>query len=180
MNAPACAPTRHRPDSLRYMRGARLLELIIVLIIVGIVSAGLFERTLLIQMEAEKTSVTQIVGRLRAAVRMRVAEHVIKGRSDRLAALVGCNPMNFLAEKPANYVGELDAAPMDGRDSPVWYFDRIRRILVYLPQEHRWFGDEPQKTLNLKVRLPAPAWRQRALPTPSGVAKHVDLELVSG
>lgn len=38
------------------------------------------------------------------------------------------NPMDWVAYRPANYVGELDKTP--GQKS-VWYFDRQARMLVY-------------------------------------------------
>jgi hypothetical protein len=38
------------------------------------------------------------------------------------------NPVDWIATRPANYVGELDGVP-DGKS--VWYFDRQARELVY-------------------------------------------------
>lgn len=38
------------------------------------------------------------------------------------------NPIDWVANRPANYLGELDRAP---EEKSVWYFDRQAKALVY-------------------------------------------------
>jgi len=120
-------------------RGFTLFELLIVACIVGVLATVLFNRVLLYQRMAEKTAMEETVGVLRSALHLKFAELIAQRRENDAQYFVGQNPINWLAEKPKNYAGEL-FGPEAGRVvSGQWYFDLRDRSLVYLVHNH---GDD--------------------------------------
>jgi general secretion pathway protein G len=75
----------------------------------------------------------QTAGAIRSALNLRVASLVAKDRTDLLVELVKQNPVDWLAQKPANYAGEYfgDRAKDDVLPGQ-WYFDLKERNLVYI------------------------------------------------
>lgn len=133
--------------SARRRRGAfTLLELVVVIALVGGLSALAALRLRALRAEAERAAVEQVLGALRASVALQALALLTQGRDAELEALVARNPMQDLLERPASYVGELarddPAAVAPGR----WYFEREGGRLVYRLR----FGD------GLRTALPGP------------------------
>jgi prepilin-type N-terminal cleavage/methylation domain-containing protein len=112
-------------------RGFSLIELMVVVIIGGIISAVLLREASFYQETAEKAAMEATASAIRAALHLRMAHHFASGSSKDLSRLTEQNPMEWLATRPHNYAGELDRTA--ARDVAVgnWYFDPIERDLVY-------------------------------------------------
>jgi len=123
----------------RRNRGFSLLELIIVVIIVSVLFTVAISRLLDLQVDAERVAMETVAGVLRSAIGIKVAEHIVKQDVPGLARLAGSNPMDRLAEKPGNYLGELDGVDPATLADGNWYFDRQAGVLVYLVRNTGFF-----------------------------------------
>jgi prepilin-type N-terminal cleavage/methylation domain-containing protein len=113
-------------------RGFTLIELAVVVSIVALLAGILLSRGLYYQEQAEKVAIEQTLGTLRSALHLQVAGLLLNGKADEIAHLPDQNPMDWLAEKPKNYVGEY-YTPKPGMVAPGnWYFDLQNKNLVYL------------------------------------------------
>jgi len=121
-------------------RGFSLLELVIVIVLLSILLAVAIERLLLMKARAESSAMEQVVGTLRSAITIRVAELIARARVAEVSTLVRSNPMLLLAERPQNYLGELFGADPATLPAGNWYFDRRERALCYLVESADYFG----------------------------------------
>jgi len=113
-------------------RGFTLFELAIAVAIIGILAATLLSRVRLYQEQAERVAMENVVGVLRSALSMKAAQLAAQGRSAEVSKLLTVNPMDLLAQKPANYAGEV-STPQNGKITPGnWYFNRKQLLLVYI------------------------------------------------
>jgi hypothetical protein len=115
-----------------------MLELVVVVAIVGFLASVAVERLLRYAELAEKGAMEQTVGALKSALSLRFAAFYVQGRVDSIQALSGENPMEWLAEKPAGYLGVLRAPPLADLERPSWYYDSGVRQLVYVPRRTRY------------------------------------------
>src|SRR5690625_3428114 len=92
-------------DARRRRRRLSRLELAIAVIIIGVLIGIITSRVSALMVQVEKTNMTQIEGRLRAALGLAVALRVARGRPAAAARLAGSNPMDLLQTRPANYLG---------------------------------------------------------------------------
>lgn len=81
-----------------------------------------------------------VVGTLRSAIGIKVAERIVRQTPGDLASLENGNPMNLLAEVPSNYVGELTGADPGTLAKGSWYFDADSRVLVYVVDNSGYFS----------------------------------------
>lgn len=121
--------------------GFSLFELLVVIIIISILMVIAIQRLLALQVDAERVVMESVVGSLRSALGIKVAETYVRQGPASLAVLESSNPMNLLAEVPANYLGELastvDPASLEPGN---WYFDTGNRNLVYLVNNTGYFS----------------------------------------
>jgi len=111
--------------------GFTLLELLISIVIVGMLGGLLMNRAQYYQEQAEKAVMEQTLGTLRSALHLQLASLVVKNRVADIPLLAERNPMEWLVEKPKNYLGEyFDPRPEDVV-SGHWYFDLRKRYLIY-------------------------------------------------
>ncbi len=135
--------------------GFTLLELLVVICIVAVLALHLNRRLQLLQVDAEHAAVEHVVGTLRSAVALEVASHVLRGEPASLRVLLDTNPMDRLAERPGNYLGELDAPDPTTVPGGQWYFDRGERVLIYRVR-HGEFVETPlpgPSRIRFKYRL---------------------------
>jgi general secretion pathway protein G len=120
-------------------RGFTLLELVVVIIIVSFLAVIAIAKLLAIQVDAERVSMETVLGTLRSAIGMAVAESIVRQDMRGLEALVGSNPMERLAETPHNYLGAIDHPNPEGFEDGNWYFDKGNGELVYLVRNREYF-----------------------------------------
>jgi type II secretory pathway pseudopilin PulG len=138
----------------RAFSGFSLLELVVVVCVVSLLAVVLLNRLQAYQRMAEKTAMEQTAGAVRSALNLRVASLIAKDRMDRMAELTRQNPMDWLAQKPANYAGEYfgDKA----KESVVpgqWYFDLKDRNLVYLVRNRDGFFRKSAAPVPIRFRV---------------------------
>ncbi len=135
--------------------GFSLLELVVVIVIVALLSAILLARLLALQADAERVTMETVLGTLRSAIGMTVAESIVRHDLRRLQALAGGNPMDRLAEVPANYLGALTNPDPARLPDGHWYFDASARELVYIVRHKERFrgGDMNPPRARFAVRL---------------------------
>lgn len=120
--------------------GFTLLELIVVVIIVALLITVAIGRLMILQADAERVTMETVVGTLRSALGIRVAEAIVRQDLNGLRALVASNPMDQLAEVPASYLGAFDHPDADRLEDGHWYFDRSAGELVYLVRNKAYFS----------------------------------------
>lgn len=145
---------RHRLVGF-FFKGFSLFELLVVIIIVAILMVLAIQRLLILQVDAERVVMESVVGTLRSAIGIKVAETVIRQNVASLVSLEGSNPMDRLAETPRNYLGELAGVSPDTLETGSWYFDISSRTLVYLVDNQTYFtgGVGNPTRARFKVRL---------------------------
>lgn len=133
--------------------GASLFELVVALMLVCAFYYALADRLLYYRAQHEKAEVGWVLAAMKATLRGKEAVFYLTGEPEKALALVGANPMAMLGQVPRNYIGELDAP--DPRKLPhgTWYFDREKRVLVYLLNYEKYFAEEHPKMLKFKVEF---------------------------
>ena len=120
-------------------RGFSLLELALVISIIGLLLALAVDRLLILSVEAERTSMEQVLGSLRSAMTIDIAAKIAGNNVDKIADSKGINPMTWLSERPKNYVGiKNEADPVD-ITSGSWYFDQHYGYLIYRVNSVKYF-----------------------------------------
>jgi hypothetical protein len=111
------------------------------------------------QEQTERASVLQTLGILRSAMHMQMADRLLHPALRPMSQLVGDNPMNWLAERPPNYVGEY-------------------KNLVYLAHsyDHLHVTGEENK-LRFQAKVVSSLSQQDSVPAPAG---KPDDKLVEG
>ena len=129
---------------MRGQAGFSLIELIVVIVIICVLLVSAISRLLALQVDAERVSMETVLGTLRSAIGMQVAEHIVRYKVDELADVAGTNPMHGLAELPSNYLGALNSANPEDLENGNWYFDTGEGVLVYLVRNKQFFASPSQ------------------------------------
>ena len=154
-------------------RGFSLIELVVSLTLVAVLVGVFLDRALFYREQAEKSAMEQVALDLRASVNLKVAELVLGNRFGDLAALPDLNPMDFLGQVPANYLGVLPGPAGAEVMAGNWYFDKFSKEVVYYIDSGRYFA--PGEKGRMRV-----AWRVELVQGTDGAAapKWARLELV--
>jgi len=118
--------------------GASYLEFIVSFVLFAIFLIVFMERAFYYQAVAERTALEMTVANMRTGLRYKVADLMLKNRMSEIPTLADENPINWLDERPENYLGEFDAAPQAGTTGK-WYYDRRGHELVYTVNNRRHF-----------------------------------------
>ncbi|MBT9612117.1 MAG: type II secretion system protein [Burkholderiales bacterium] len=139
----------------RRTHGFTLIEFLVVIIIISTLGAVLLDRMFFYQEAAEKAAMEQIAGTLRSALHLQIADRLLKGKTSDIAALGQDNPMDWLAEPPANYLGERFGSQAGAVPKGNWYFDLKDKQLVYVVARGTHFAPDKQglKVVRYQVRL---------------------------
>lgn len=140
-----------KTGSMRH--GFTLIELAVVVAIVAIMAAALLNRILFYQEQAEKVAMEQMVGTIRSALHLQVSSLVAKGKIGDIPGLLKQNPMDWLAEKPKNYLGEYFAPKHHDIESGNWYFDLRNRNLIYSVRNNAHFRIEENEHNQIRFRV---------------------------
>jgi prepilin-type N-terminal cleavage/methylation domain-containing protein len=130
-------------SSPRARRGWSLLELIIVVCVVAILATVLLERMLRYQEIAEKTAMETTLGVLRSALSLKVSARIVQGGLAGIGELAEENPMDWLADRPAGYLGARHSPFAEELPKGSWCFDLVAKELIYRPQRTRFFSPPP-------------------------------------
>ena len=134
-------------------RGFTLFELAVAVSVIAVLAVVLLGRLEVVQQEAERVAVQQTLLALRAGLRMQVLELYASDRQNQLPALAGQNPIDWLAEKPANYLGAYMSPEMEKLPQSHWFFDRSNAELVYMLNRGNSFAVRHSELLRFKVSL---------------------------
>jgi prepilin-type N-terminal cleavage/methylation domain-containing protein len=134
-------------------RGFSLIEFVVVVIIVGVLSAFVLDRLLPLIGRAERAAFLQVQNQLRSALLLEAAERITNGKSATLAELGGINPMPLLLTVPGNYVGSLEHPEHERQPRASWYYDESRGHLMYRVGKQTRFAalDGPGDRIELTV-----------------------------
>ena len=135
--------------------GFSLLELVIVIVIISILITIAISKLVALQVDAERVAMQTVVGTLRSALGIKVAEQYARQDMAGIRALAGSNPMDRLAQLPGNYLGALHNPDPAKLDDGNWYFDTRNRALVYLVRNRAYFAgglaDPPRARFAVRV-----------------------------
>lgn len=135
--------------------GFTLFEFVIVITIIATLGAVLMSRLQNTAELAEKASMEYTADELRTAMLMEFADNVIHSTPAKNVGLVQANPMDWLLQKPSNYLGEFRDPPANAEQTGHWYYDTHDHLLVYLVRH----GDDFQpdsaglKRVRYRVKL---------------------------
>ena len=138
----------------RRQRGYTLFELGVVAAVFAILATVLLGRLSFYQEQAERAAVARMVGVLRTSLRVQALRLVIDGKREQLPLLRQQNPLDWLADRPPNDLGELQSPEIDTLSSGNWYFDKSDQNLVYLLRVNNIFSAKSIVLLKFKVILP--------------------------
>ena len=137
----------------KHQRGFTLFELAVTVAIIGVLAGVLLSRVRLYQEEAERVAMENVVGVLRSALAMKAGQMVAQGRQHELSKLITVNPMDLLAQKPANYIGEFNTPQKEKISRGNWYFNRKKLLLVFIARTGASFQVSDPKQFQLKFEV---------------------------
>lgn len=150
---PRWAERRARSRRFRSTAGFSLLELILVIIVVMILFAVAAWRLLPLRGDAEATHVATVVGSLRSALGMAMADRVLRGELDTLPAFDNSNPIDLLLEPPDRYLGAIRRDRIGAVPRGSWYFLEDAALLGYRVRFPRYLADTPSDPVHLYWRV---------------------------
>lgn len=169
-----------KPDRVRGSRGFSLLELLVASILISILATVLLNRLRFYQEAAEKANVEYTISALKSALRVQRATMMVEGRMRDLALIEKQNPMDWLEEKPANYVPAIDDQDSKEKCTGCWYFDQRSRAVVYRPVRGDYLQPDSsgEKRIRLRVKTLRGLAEASSLSNDEGVIIRVSLEEV--
>jgi type II secretory pathway pseudopilin PulG len=137
----------------RVEKGFSFLELVAVVILVALLIAVAMNRMLVVQAAAERVAMESVVGALRSAVGMKLAEYLVSSDLAGARALVGSNPMDQLSQVPANYRGAVRNPDWRNAERGSWYFDAGAGNLVYVVNNGDYFSGGLSKPARIRFAV---------------------------
>ena len=131
--------------------GASPLELIVSVVLFAIFLIVFMQRAFYYQAVAEKTALEMTVANMRTGLRYKVADLMLKNRMSEIPTLADENPMNWLEERPENYIGTFDGPPQSDTAGK-WYYDRHGHELVYTVNNRRHFVPLDGRSFDVRYR----------------------------
>ena len=119
--------------------GFTLLELVIVVIIVAILATFSLDRLFWYQGQAEKSNMEYTATMIKSGLWMGAASLMMADRNAEIPALAQRNPINLLAQKPDNYLGEFDGTNIAGLKRGNWFYDTAKQQVVYIVGQRHYF-----------------------------------------
>ncbi len=153
--AQACAHSSFlNPES---SKGFTLLELVVVITIIIVLIGTFLTRVGYYQAQAEKGAMEQVSAAIQSALVMRYGTLMARGAANekQLTALATDNPINWLQQKPRNYMGEYYDPTPQAVAPGSWMFDLKSRDLIYVVDHSEYFvpGNDGEKWIRFHVKL---------------------------
>jgi prepilin-type N-terminal cleavage/methylation domain-containing protein len=120
-------------------KGFTLVELLVVISIVGILASMLFSRVMFYQEMAEKAAMQQVEGALKSALVLQYGHRMALGMGPGVNEISTENPLDWLAQKPANYAGERKVIKFAEIEPGNWAFELSTHELIYVPNHAEYF-----------------------------------------
>ena len=139
---------KHRLD-----HGFTLFELAVVVAIIGVLTVVFLNRVTFYRNEVERLAFEQTLAAIRTETSLQNYARMAGSKTTDVRMLAGHNPINWLAQKPGNYLGEFYSPDTKKLASGNWFFDRSDGLLVYLLNESNTFDSEGSELLKFKVSL---------------------------
>lgn len=126
-----------------------------VIVIISILMVVAISRLLALQVDAERVVMESVVGSIRSGLGIKVAQTIVKQNVNSLPGYENSNPINLLAEVPANYLGEFEGVDPYALEKGSWYFDLSSHMLVYIVDNVAYFsgGTADPPRARFKIRL---------------------------
>ena len=139
----------------RHGSGFSLLELVVVIAIISVLLAVAIVKLWPLQVEAERVAMEHVLGSLRSALGIKVADYFVRNDVAGVRSLTDTNPMDRLSEVPKNYLGALDGANPGSIEGGSWYFDVPGKVLVYQVRNRDYFqgGVGPPARARFMIRV---------------------------
>lgn len=122
------------------VRGFTLLELIVVICLVAILGATALDRLFWYQGQAEKASMDYTATMIKSGLWLSAADLMMANRNADIPALATQNPINLLAQKPENYLGEINGTNPASLASGNWFYDTQKQQVIYIVAHRRGFS----------------------------------------
>ena len=138
--------------------GASQLELVVSIVLFAVFMIVFAEKAFYYQEYGEKAAMEMTVANMRTGLRYKVADLIMNNRVSEIPTLADENPMDWLSDKPENYLGEFDGMPRDGAAGK-WFYDKRHRELVYTVNNRRHFVPLAGQDFTIRYRaqrVPAP------------------------
>ena len=135
-------------------RGFTLFELAMVASVFAILVGVFLNRVGFYQRQAQQVAMTQTLAALRTSLRVQVLQLYLADGRARIPSLARQNPFDWLADKPANYLGEFDAPALDKLPAGNWLYDRKEQKIIYLFSNGNIFPGSELDSVKFKVILP--------------------------
>lgn len=124
-----------------------------VIVVFGIIAGVLLDRLRFYQEAAEKADMEFAIRAIKSELRIRMASMLIQGHAHEYASLVGKNPVEWMIQKPANYLGSLRRGEMPRAIPGNWYFDEEMHSLVYLVRTGSHFAADEGVPRQVRLRV---------------------------
>lgn len=138
----------------RMTQGFTLWELMVVVALIVFLFVAAIENLLPLRGEAERSAVLATVGTLQSALGMEAIRRTMDGGGVSVGAMVGANPMDWLAVKPANYAGVIDGG-MEDLPPGHWGYDAEKKILFYRVRYPEYFRGSSMEPPGMRFRVVA-------------------------
>lgn len=129
--------------------------MVVVVVAIGILAGVALERVLPLIGQAERVAFMRVQGQLQNALMLETAQRLVRGESRRVPQMAGSNPMDYVLQPPANYLGSYAEPAHAQMPAGHWYFDEGRERLVYRVGSHANFATDggPVDRAEFQVRL---------------------------
>lgn len=117
-----------------FVKGFSKLEFAIVLVILGILAAALFNRLLVIEHDTERLAVDLTIRHIHVGLKLAIGERIMRGRESEIAGLLTQSPLDFLGESEKVDIGETAR----------WHYHTAQRELSYRPRQPAAFDDHTE------------------------------------
>ncbi|MDP3086899.1 MAG: prepilin-type N-terminal cleavage/methylation domain-containing protein [Methylotenera sp.] len=123
-------------------KGFTLVELVVVISIMAVMATAALDRLFWYQGQAEKTAMEYTATMIKSGLWMEAASLMMAERTSDIPALAKRNPIDLLAQKPENYLGEMHNVKVELLESGNWFYDASTHQVVYMVKHRRYFTPE--------------------------------------